>query len=80
MQQVRTDRPLQGDLYAYDGTGITSGNTVTVSSGSVGGAVYGGQAATVTQSTIAVNGGSITNGIYGGYSTSGGSVDENVIT
>ena len=75
-----TDGPtITGDLYAYDGTGITSGNTVTVSSGSVGGAVYGGQAATVTQSTIAVNGGSITNGIYGGYSTSGGSVDENVI-
>ena len=74
-----TDGPtITGNLYAYDGTGITSGNTVTVNSGSVGGTVYGGRADAVTYNIVTVNGGTIDQGIYGGYAT--GFVGSNTIT
>ena len=74
-----TDGPtITGNVYAYDGTGITSENTVTVASGSIGGTVYGARSNAVTYNTLTVNGGTIGQGIYGGYAT--GYVGNNTIT
>jgi hypothetical protein len=73
-----TDGPtITGNVYAYDGTGVSSFNTVSVASGSVGGTIYGAKTDTTTYNTITVNGGTIGQGIYGGYAT--GFVGNNTI-
>ena len=66
MQQAQTDPTITGNVYAYDGTGITSENTVTVNSGKISGTVYGARSNAVTYNTLTVNGGTIDQGIYGG--------------
>ncbi len=61
------------------GSGSASGNSATVSGGSVGGSVFGGNTTSGNASgnSATVSGGSVAGSAYGGYSQGGGSLGNN---
>ena len=61
------------------GNGTVSGNDVTISGGTVGGAVYGGQGnGTVTGNAVELSGGTVQKDVYGGQGD--GTVSGNTVT
>lgn len=54
-------------VYGGAGSGVVSGNAVTVSGGAVGGPIYGGQGSgTVSGNTVTLSGGTVNHAVYGG--------------
>lgn len=54
-------------VYGGAGSGVVSGNAVTVSGGAVGGPIYGGQGSgTVSNNTVTLSGGTVNHAVYGG--------------